>query len=506
MLKKIAIYILIATFVSTFVACNDDSEDSTEISSNVMVTSFTLAENDNVLNNLDSIFFTIDLVNAKIFNADSLPYGTNVSSLVVNIGTTGSSVAQLIIPNPDPNQDDQVIDYLASPSEAVNFSNGPVRFHIVATDGSTQRDYSISVNVHKIKPDSLSWDISSRNDLPSSNVLNKNISVQKAVTFKDMAVCISGNSSKYILSTNSNPTGLNWINKEISFPFSPNVNSLNATNDALFILDNEGMLYTSTDGLNWNSCNTKWHHIYGGYGDKLLGVKLIDESFYHVTYPETTTTLADKDCPISGTSQIVYYNNKWESSEQAFIMGGRRADGQCIGEMWGYDGTNWAQVSQNSIYPREDMTFFAYYAFGTNTNNWTITKYPTLIAFGGFDVEGYPGRNVFISFNMGLTWKLADSLMQLPDYIQSRGSAQALVFEKTMSDKSVYSTWEKYPSKTLPAYWEIYNPVCSRSSVSNTQWECPYIYLYGGYDKKNGTLYNDVWRGVINRLKFKPIV
>ncbi len=506
MLRKIAIYILIATFAFSIVACNEDSDDSTEISSNVMVTSFSLAKNDNVLKNLDSIFFTIDLVNAKIFNADSLPFGTDISKLVVNIGTTGSSVAQLFVPNPDPKQDDIVIDYLTNSTDIVNFSNGPVRFHLVATDGSTQRDYMISVNVHKEKPDSLFWNISSKNSLPSNFDLNKQISVQKTVMFKNMAVCISGNSTKYILSTNTNPTGINWKNKEISFPFSPNINSLNTTNDALFMLDNNGILYTSTDGLNWDSCNTQWHHIYGGYGNTLLGVKLIDGSFYHVTYPETTTTIADIDCPISGTSPIVYYNNKWESSEQAFIMGGRCANGQCSGEMWGYDGSTWARVSQNSIYPREDMTFFAYYTFETNTKNWSVTKYPTLIAFGGFDAEGYPGRNVFISLNMGLTWKLADSLMQLPDYISSRGSAQALIFEKTMNEQKTFSSWEEYPSKMLPSYWEIYNPILSHSNVSNSQWVCPYIYLYGGYDKKNGTLYNEIWRGVINRLRFKPIV
>ena len=36
-------------------------------------------------------------------------------------------------------------------------------------------------------------------------------------------------------------------------------------------------------------------------------------------------------------------------------------------------------------------------------------------------------------------------------------------------------------------------------------WDCPYIYLYGGLDAQ-GTLHNSVWRGVINRLTFVPII
>lgn len=501
MLKKIAIYILVATFATTFIACNEDSDDATESSSNVMVTSFSLAENDSILVNLDSVFFTIDLINAKIFNADSLPYGTNVSRLVANIGTAGCSVAELHIPRPG--QSDTIIDYLKNSTDSIDFSNGPIKFHVVATDKTTARDYSISVNVHQIKPDSLFWNKLSKNNLPS-NITNP--TVQKTVKFNNKAVCITGIHPEYTLATNSNPSNYTlWKKNDLSFPFTPNINSLNATEEALYILDIDGNLYSSTDGLNWESCNTQWYHIYGGYGKTLLGVKAIDGSFYHVTFPETTTTIVDDSCPISGTSPFVYYNNKWETSEQAFVIGGRCADGRCTGDMWGYDGTNWVQVSNVGISPREDMTFFAYYTFETNTNNWSVTEYPTLVAFGGFDAEGYPDRNVYISINMGLTWKLADDLMQLPDYIPNMGGAQALIFDRTMTARST-NGWVDYPSKTLPPYWEIYNPILSRASKPVTQWECPYIYLFGGYHKKDGSLYNSIWRGVINRLSFKPII
>jgi hypothetical protein len=44
----------------------------------------------------------------------------------------------------------------------------------------------------------------------------------------------------------------------------------------------------------------------------------------------------------------------------------------------------------------------------------------------------------------------------------------------------------------------------SRATAPITQWEVPYIYLFGGYDSE-GYLYNSVWRGVINRLSFKPL-
>ena len=254
----------------------------------------------------------------------------------------------------------------------------------------------------------------------------------------------------------------------------------------------------------WTACNEKWHHIYGGYGDKLVGVKEIDGKYYHVTYPSSTTTLVDNECPISGTSPFISYNNEWETTPQAFVMGGRRSDGKVIGDMWGYDGNSWAKISQNGIYPREAVTLLAYYTFETDTDNWSVTKLPTLIAFGGFDQEGYAGKNVYISIDMGLNWKLADDLLQFPDYIPAMGNAQALVFNRTIEARSS-SNWIEYPSKVLPSYWEISTPALSRASQAPTQWDAPYIYLFGGYDN-NGTLYNSIWRGIINRLSFKPII
>ena len=500
MLKNLAIYIMLATFTLGFVACNSDSDDIDTSSSNVMVTGFSLVENDSVLKNLDSVFFTIDLVNAKIYNADSLPYGTDVSRIVANITTRGSSVAELHVPRPG--QSDTIINYLKNSTDSIDFSNGPVRLHLVALDKKTERDYSISVNVHKVKPDSLFWNKLSVNKLPTNF---GNPTVQKTITYKSQALCISGVHPEYTLATIDNPANFVWNKTDFSFPFVPNISSLSATDDALYILDNEGNLYTSTEGLIWTACDAQWHHIYGGYESKLVGVKKVDSKYYHVTYPETTITLIDDNCPVSGTSPFVYYSNEWSVSPQAFVMGGRRSDGKVIGDMWGYDGKTWCKVSEKGIYPREGVAFFSYSTFKTNTNDWSVTEYPTLVAFGGFDAEGYPGNNVYISLDMGLNWKLADDLMQLPDYMPNMGNAQALVFDKTMQSRSSNSSWIDYPSKPLPGWWQIETPIQSRVSQKPNTWECPYIYLFGGYDY-NGNLYNTIWRGVINRLSFKPVV
>ena len=94
--RKFLIY-LIAAFLVTSVAvsCNSDSDLESEPyipSSNVAITSFSLVANSKILANLDSVHFTIDLDRALIYNADSLPKGTDVSRMLIELESSGTTV------------------------------------------------------------------------------------------------------------------------------------------------------------------------------------------------------------------------------------------------------------------------------------------------------------------------------------------------------------------------------------------------------------------------------
>ena len=89
MRKIIPIYALLTAFALLMsVSCNDNNSDSDEpvvVSSNTLVSAFSLAENDSVIADLDSLHFTIDVDNRLIYNADSLPKDTKINRLVANI-------------------------------------------------------------------------------------------------------------------------------------------------------------------------------------------------------------------------------------------------------------------------------------------------------------------------------------------------------------------------------------------------------------------------------------
>lgn len=124
-LRKFAIALAVISAAAGFVACNSSSYDNEELilPSGTAVKSFSLAEDDSVMANLDSVFFTIDLVGGRIFNADSLPYGTKVTGLVPSITTlqTASNVELRVTRS---NGTDTVYNYLTNSTEK---STSPIR-------------------------------------------------------------------------------------------------------------------------------------------------------------------------------------------------------------------------------------------------------------------------------------------------------------------------------------------------------------------------------------------
>ncbi len=145
-------------------ACNEDSstfstEDldiSYDTNSNTAITSFSIKANKKILTGLDSVFFTIDLNKFSIFNADSLPKGTDVSKLLVNIGNSGSS--KIVIKYTDyKTQEKKELEYSSSNNtDSINFLD-EVTVTVTSLNELQTKTYDIKVNVHKTEPDSLCW-------------------------------------------------------------------------------------------------------------------------------------------------------------------------------------------------------------------------------------------------------------------------------------------------------------------------------------------------------------
>ena len=109
-----------------FMGCNSDSYiPSGEYGIERGRLLFALSEDDSVLKNLDTVFFSIDLNKGLIFNGDSAPYGTRTNKLVPRIRMLeGVSVANLI--ETSEKGEETIHDYLTNPDDTIDFTR-PVR-------------------------------------------------------------------------------------------------------------------------------------------------------------------------------------------------------------------------------------------------------------------------------------------------------------------------------------------------------------------------------------------
>lgn len=511
MIKKLALYTFGAAVLLNLAACNEGPIETEQeyIYSSTLVNSFSLKANNKILNNLDSVFFSINLVDGTIFNADSLPYGTKVDRLQVSLTTDACSTIELLVPKADGTN--EVINYATNPNDSIDFSSGSVKLHLVSFDEKAERDYVIRVNVHKVVPDSLSWSRIERRNLPTA--LNGILKRQKSVRCGNYAVCLTTDGEDYSIALTTNPADFNsWTSANTDFGFTPAVSSLSATDDALFILSDDNLLYRSDDlGQTWTSTGLTWTHIYGNYGSRLLGVRNDGTAYRHVTYPATTESDVPAGCPVKGTSTLASIDSKWSDTPQVLMAGGILADGSTTNAIWGYDGRTWACVSNALPEPLSDACLIPYTISKTDTVSWRVTDYHVLLAMLGTTRNGETSNRVYISRDNGINWKLGDDLVQLPSYIPSMTGAQALIFNTTMtvnpSSRAARSGWQAYTETALPRWVRAELPLTrSQRAVKPVEsWEAPYIYLFGGYDRV-GTLYDTIWRGILNRLTFVPLI
>lgn len=494
-MKKLTILSL-ATLLgaSAFVGCNESTyTPGEETASSVVVYSFRMTKDDNVLANLDTVFFSIDLVNGRIFNADSLPYGTSTKKLIPVIQLLdGVSRCELTVNRADGS--DSTYNYLTNSTDSIDFSNGPVKLLLVSPDGLVSKSYAINVNVHKVKSDSLVWSQAARRTLPTALSVVKE---QRTVQCGNTLYCLTTDGSAFSLAHTDTPDADSWQTATPALPAGADVKSFAATDDALYILAS-GKLYTSTDGgSTWTDTGSSFTNIYGGYRSSLLGSVQNGANWSVCQYPGGQSFDLPDDMPVSGTSVPVAFDFGMASAPQIIMVGGRKADGTLSRDTWAFDGSSFAKISNTALpEPVEDVTVVPFFTFRTN-NLFITTRHAVMLAMGG-SKGAANNDSVYVSNDYGMTWSTGGQLIQLPDYVPAMADAQAYVYPTTMHSRSS-AVWVPFDDIEfrMPA-------TASRATEPVTEWECPYIYLFGG-TSDSGVLYNTVWRATINRMTFKPL-
>ena len=484
MTKFLRYTILLCVLICTLTACRDDKEEKFKHSDSVRITAFSLSADTTILDNLNTVFFTIDLEKGLIYNADSLPKGTDVSKLAINISTDSASEVTI-------STLDTTYNYLDHNKKKIDLTF-PIHAKVVSRSKLYSKDYQIKVNVHTMESDRLTWGGVQYSSLPGEGSLQE----QRTIQYNGLIHCYMQRNDTYYRATAVRP-GDEWDITTLDLSFTPQLQSLRAGHNALYLLDNDGILHTSTDGITWNSTNQKYAAIIGCLDEQLLTLTHDGSNYYHDIYPRPegyTPQPTAQGFPVSGHSDMLTYDSPWLTIPQGMIIGGRTADGSLTGAMWGYDGSNWARLN-NTLPAREGATFFPYVTFFVD-DNWITTEMPTWFVIGGIN-ETTALRDIWISNNYGVTWKEAGDEMILPGYILPRGFASVIICDEPIN--SPIPSWESIDMLPIP---QNYRRIPMYSTKDNTL--VPYIYMFGG-KSHDGINYNQVWRGIINRLRFEPI-
>ena len=252
-MKLKTLNIIFGLFIAacSITSCLDTDYTEYELSSNSSITAFSITDSiitkyAAVVNGKDTTLskavvgsdypFVIDQGEGLIYNLDSLPVGTDVSKVVVDI--TADTQGIFIVAE---------TDSLWEAEDSLNFEK-PIQFKILAENGTFGHIYTAKINVHKQEPDLLNW-------VKIEGNFSKNIQKQKAVYANNTIYVFAGNGTSVLMTKAKTDNGSEW-SEPIQIGIPADYSSAMAWRGQLYILA-ENELYTSADGLEWKKVDTE---------------------------------------------------------------------------------------------------------------------------------------------------------------------------------------------------------------------------------------------------------
>lgn len=450
------IYFLVLLLLGVLLgACKDEQTEFDKSGyTDALVTSFQLTRNDSVASNLQNLFFTIDhygeldgegnLV-GQIYNADSLPVGTATDKLLAEIGFSGPSKVTLYTVS-------DTLEY--SSTDSLNFTE-PVRMEVIAGDEKTTKYYMIKVNVHQQYGDSIHWHLYVEN--PLNDVVNP--TAERAVAFGSAIFWYVAGSEGVSLYTSGVADLQRWSKQAITIPTGVNVElqTLREMSGKLYMVSTEGALLVSGDGYTWSVASTQYSYknLIGSLqgveaaADRLVAIVEQEGAHYFANSTDgltwTLSGLLDTRFPVTGYSDAVQYFAG--TLQRMVIVGGRMSNGTLSSSTWAWDGVNaWQEITQRNLLPTEGAALISY----EHDSRYSGTFWMLI-----------SGANIYYSPNKGITWILTTKRFVFPLDYENR------------SFSSVYVGSDYF------------------------------INLFGGKDEV--AVKNQIWRGRLNSLTFRPV-
>lgn len=342
--------------------------------------------------------FIIDQVRGQIYNADSLPKGTDVSKVVVNIASEGYYIFVEAGDN----------DSIWANTDSLDFTN-PIKFKVLSEMNTFGQIYEAKINVHQQDPDIMSW--------AKLASLGTDIKTPKAVYANEQIFVFTEDESQVVVASTTD--GKEWTSLQtIDLPIKADYNTAMEWAGKIYMLA-EKALYVSENGVNWTKVETEqtFSKLIASCKNKMIGIdtdnhyiessdatnweryQTMPSDFPQTPFTSTTyalTTNADMErivlmgnnpveedttnivwtqidnehewaamtyennkelCPKFENPTIIYYNNK------LYAFGGPAQDGKVISAFQQFyssedNGISWKPVTENLLFPEEFATLY----------------------------------------------------------------------------------------------------------------------------------------------------
>ena len=409
-----SIYLLLSIFclMPLVVSCISDETVDYSIYNDCAITAFALQDiewEDTTANQYgeDSTYtttitgtdyaFTIDQEKGLIYNIDSLPKGTHVDKILLDITADGNAVYR--------HNDSEDSTYYYLSSDTINFTK-PIHAIVYSYSGNNSKEYTIQVNVHQQDGDESNW------DLHENAWVGKDLEAPRAVTYGDK-VAVFGLQDDQLMVTIATQGTMDWSEPEAVNGVSGTASYDNITvfQHTLYMLDN-GVLYLSDDATNWTAVqtNTPISHLLGCNSSEIFGV--YDNTFITSADAMSWNAEATEYPEFIPDSNIFSFHAQSTTNpniERTVTFGQIKESTDTIAAAW-YRDNGYQQDYSN-------MWTYAYTARDNkyallNLNNLVVLYYKEYLMAFGNDCrnKGYARafNQLYVSKDWGLTWKGQD--------------------------------------------------------------------------------------------------
>lgn len=242
MKNSFAIFLMVFVVVAVFSSCSNDDDAANNPYAYIksfgvgdIKSEYPVGEDSVVVKTIgmEGYPFTINQVTGEIYNGDSLPYKTNLTKIVVNMSVEG--VAQIF------DENSGAYEYFSS-SDSIDFTS-PRKFKILSLDGNYSKDYTVSINAHKVEPNMMEWNRVARLE---------NVLPLKALEFKGNMFVFGVSEGKPVVAISPIEGDVAWEKFDLGgLSLAADFSAIQQFNGELYAVA-DGALYKSADAVSWN--------------------------------------------------------------------------------------------------------------------------------------------------------------------------------------------------------------------------------------------------------------